>query len=183
MGILEIKRVTKAVEHTSFECGVDTIDGYIRDSYFPMIIQHAYAYSVMGGGKVLGYYQVLFREIELTDFPDDISEYDASIKDGKISSVHIRFIAVDKKYQKNKIGINTLKIIIKDVEELAERWPIRVITIDARIELHDWYKKIGFVDLKENTPGQEGVTIAMYFDCMKFSDELKSYSEELFEKE
>lgn len=178
MGILEIKRVTKAVEHTSFECGVDSIDDYIRDSYFPMIIQHAYAYSVMSNGKVLGYYQVLFREIELTDFPDDISEFDASIKDGKISSVHIRFIAVDTEYQKNKIGTSTLKVIIKDVEELAERWPIRVITIDARVELHDWYKKMGFVDMENNKQGQDGVTVAMYFDCMKFADELKSYSED-----
>ena len=179
MGTLCLKRVTKAVEDTSFSCGISSIDNYVKnESYFPHIAQHAYAYCVMADDVVLGYYQVLFREIELADFPEDIAEIDPNIKDGKISAVHIRYIAIDSNFQGNGIGTGTLKTIIKDVEELSNLWPIRVITIDARVELVDWYKKVGFVKMINNSPGQEGQTVRMYFDCMKFSGELAAYIED-----
>lgn len=179
MGTLLFKKVTRDVENIQFECGVGSINEYVRNSYFPTILQHAYTYSIMKDNKILGYYQVLFREIELTDFPDDIAEFESLIKDGKISSLHIRFIAIDELYQNHRIGTSTLKIIIKNVEELAKQWPIRVITIDARIDLYEWYKRMGFSDMKNNTPGQDGVTIAMYFDCMKYERELNDYIESI----
>lgn len=179
MGTLQFRKVTRNVEDIHFECGKESINEYVKNSYFPTILQHAYAYSIMKGDIILGYYQILFREIELTDFPDDISEYEDSIKDGKISSVHIRFIAIDKKYQRNDLGTATLKTIIKDVSELAKHWPIRVITLDATLELHDWYEDMGFVDMKNNTPGQEGVSTAMYFDCHCFPSELNEYIEDM----
>ena len=61
---------------------------------------------------------------------------------------------------------------------MSNLWPIRVITIDARVELVDWYKKVGFVKMINNSPGQEGQTVRMYFDCMKFSGELAAYIED-----
>lgn len=179
MGILQFKMVTRDVENIHFECGKGTINEYVKNSYFQTIIQHAYTYSILNKNIILGYYQILFREIELTDFPDDISEYDDSIKDGKISSLHIRFIAVDELYQRHKLGTATLKTIMKDVTELAKQWPVRVITIDATLEYHDWYKRMGFVDMKKNTPGQDGVTISMYFDCHRFANELNGYIESM----
>lgn len=135
MGILQFKRVTQDVENIELSCGVTSIDKYVKESYYPILTQHAYAYSIMNDNTVLGYYQILFREIKLEDFPKEISEYNAGVKQDTISAVHIRYIAVDEKYQKHKIGTSTLKVIIIDVQELSNCWPIRVITIDARIEL------------------------------------------------
>lgn len=175
MGILQFKRVTQDVENIEFSCGVSSIDQYVRESYYPILTQHAYAYSIMKGDIILGYYQIMFREIRLEDFPEEISEYDAGVKEDTISAIHIRYIAVDEKYQKHKIGTSTLKVIIKDVQELANSWPIRVITIDARIELIEWYKKEGFKEIENNTPGQDGVTVGMYFDCHRFAEDLEGY--------
>ena len=176
MGKIQFKRITRDVENTEFSCGIDSIDQYIKESYYPVLIQHAYAYSIMTDDIILGYYQILFREIKIEDFPEEISGYDdTGIKENTISAVHIRYIAVDKKYQHNKIGTNILKTIIKNVRELSNSWPIRVITIDARKELVKWYKREGFLEMEHNTPGQKGVTIAMYFDCHRFAEDLKEY--------
>ena len=130
----------------------------------------------MNGDIVLGYFQILFREIELEDFPEEISEYDPEIK-RTISAIHIRYIAIDKKYQRKGIGNATLQAIIKNVERLAELWPIRVITLDAMVHLVPWYMQVGFVKMKTNTLGQDGVSDAMYFDCMKHADELAEFME------
>lgn len=180
METLQFKKVTQEIEDCEFDCGVKSINEYVRNSYYPTITQHAYAYSIMGGGKILGYYQIMFREIELEDFPDDIAEYDPGIKDGKISAVHIRYIAIDEKYQKHKIGTGTLQSIIKDVQEFSNSWPIRVITIDARLDLVKWYESIGFVKMKTNTVGQDGTSEAMYFDCKKYTKELEEYLDDLY---
>lgn len=175
MGTLQFKRVTRDVENTMFSCGVDSIDQYVKDSYYPILTQHAYAYSIMSGNTILGYYQILFREIKLEDFPEEISEYSSEVKADTISAVHIRYIAVDKKYQKNEIGTSTLRTIIKTVQDLSNNWPIRVITIDARTELVKWYTEQGFVKMESNTPGQDGVTVRMYFDCHRFTEDLQQY--------
>lgn len=114
MGTLRFKKVTADIKKTSFDCGVASINEYVRDSYYPTIIQHAYAYSIMDEKyRILGYCQVLFREIEIDIFPNDIADYDSEIKDGKISAMHIRFIAIDKRYHKHGIGTSSLKVIIK----------------------------------------------------------------------
>lgn len=64
---------------------------------------------------------------------------------------------------------------------MADAWPVRLITIDAREELEEWYVKEGFIRMKRNTIGQDGVTVAMYYDCKKFSKELKEYMEDFYE--
>lgn len=178
MEILQFKKVTQDIETQPFDCGVESINEYVKNSYYPTIVQHAYAYSIMSHDKVLGYYQIMFREIELQDFPDDIADYDAGVKDGRISAVHIRYIAISEQYQKNKIGTSTLRAVIKNVIDLSDIWPIRVITIDARPDLVEWYQKEGFVKMQNNTIGQNGTTEAMYFDCLRYPDELEHYLED-----
>ena len=181
METLQFKKVTQEVENSQFDCGVHSINEYVKNSYYPMITQHAYAYSIMNRGKILGYYQILFREILLDEFPEDIADYNPGVKDGKISAVHIRYIAIGEKYQKHKIGTGTLQSIIRDVQEFSDLWPIRVITIDARVDLVNWYESIGFIKMKKNTPGQDGTSVAMYFDCMRYTQELEEYLENLYE--
>ena len=80
MGTLQFRKITKSLEDISFDCGVESINDYVRESYYPVLTQHAYTFSIMNGDIVLGYFQILFREIELEDFPEEISEYDPEIK-------------------------------------------------------------------------------------------------------
>ncbi len=57
MGKLVFQRVTKNVSEETFDCGVESINDYVRNSYYPSIAQHAYAYNISGNGKSLGYIQ------------------------------------------------------------------------------------------------------------------------------
>ena len=177
MANLRFNKVTKNVQNISFDCGVHSINEYIKESYFPMICQQAYTYSIESDNVILGFYQILFRDVVINDFPENISDYDSEIKDGKITAAHIRFIAIDKKFQRKKIGTNVLQAIIKSIDDFSNYMPIRVITIDALVHLVDWYKQNGFVKMINNSEGQDGFSESMYFDCMKFSDELMQYLE------
>lgn len=181
MGNLQYRKVTREVENTSFTCGVPSIDEYVKNSYYPTIVQQAYGYSISGRGIVLGYYMIMFREIELDDFPPEIADYDPEIKDRKVSAVYIRYIAIDEKYQHNRIGTAAIQTIIKSVKMLAANWPIRVITIDAREDLVTWYEKLGFRKMVYNTPGQDGITVSMFLDCMQKKDEFMEYIDSIYE--
>lgn len=175
MGKLQFIEVDSKVEDIIFDCGIESINNYIRESYYPHIVQNAYTYNIMYKDIILGYYQIMFREIKLEDFPEEISDYSTEINNGKLSAVHIRFIAIDEKYQKNGIGTAVLHTIIEKVRQLSIFWPIRVITIDAKLDLIGWYSKIGFNKMINNTVGQDGTTEAMYFDCMNHMNQLKEY--------
>lgn len=175
MGKLQFIEVDNKVEDATFDCGIESINNYIRESYYPHIIQNAYTYSIMYKDIILGYYQIMFREIKLEDFPEEISDYSTEINNSKLSAVHIRFIAIDEKYQKNGIGTAVLHTIIEKVRQLSIFWPIRVITIDAELDLIGWYSEIGFNKMIHNTAGQDGTTEVMYFDCMNHMNQLKEY--------
>ena len=179
---LTFKQVTQQILDLPFDCVNESINEYIKDSYFPLITQKAYTYGVMQENILLGFYQLMFREIGLNDFPEKISGYCWDFKQ-EISAVHIHFIAINKKFQGNKIGTSVVKTIIKQVKQLSKDWPIRVITLDA-IEMRDeernpvkWYTNLGFERLTRNRVGQEGVTVPMYYDCMNFADDLLRYEE------
>lgn len=158
MGKLQFIEVDNKVEDVIFACGIESINNYIRESYYPHIVQNAYTYSIMYKDIILGYYQIMFREIKLEDFPEEISDYSTEINNSKLSAVHIRFIAIDEKYQKNGIGTAVLHTIIEKVRQLSIFWPIRVITIDAKLDLIGWYSEIGFNKMIHNTAGQDGTT-------------------------
>ena len=179
MDKLKLSLVKPNIESSSFDCGVKSINSYVKLSYYPLLLQQAYTFEVTLDGRVLGYYQILFREIELSYFPEEISEYKCEEKENTLSAVHVRFIAVDKKYQRNGIGTTILQIIIKQIRSLSNLWPIRIITIDAILPLVEWYKKMDFRIMAGNTPGQDGVSVAMFFDCLRFSQELEDYSNSL----
>jgi hypothetical protein len=57
---------------------------------------------------------------------------------------------------------------LAEILRLSKIYPIRIITIDALSEYHEWYKKIGFRDI----PGRasDGITYPMFIDCMTKED-------------
>lgn len=169
MGDLLFKRVTTNVHNVDFNCGVESINEYVKESYFPGLVKHAYAYSISVGDKILGYYQLMLRDIVLDDLPDELSEYDTEIRN-TITAVHIRFLAIDLKYQRHRIGTQVMRIAMTQIRELSKIWPVRIITIDAVVDKIAWYERLGFKKTKRNSREQEGVTEAMYFDCMSDDD-------------
>ena len=75
--------------------------------------------------------------------------------------------------------IDFIETIIKRIQDLAEEWPVSMITIDARDELVEWYEQVGFKKMVKNSPGQDGITVAMYYSCIKHPEKLKEYMEEM----
>ena len=174
MARLFFKKVTRDIESSDFDCGVHSINDYVKQSYYPMLIQDAYTYEISADGKTLGYYMILFRDIKMNRFPEEIAEYVSDFHGDTISAIHIKFIAISKQYQRHGIGTAVLRTIIKRVLNLSKDWPIRVITLDASINVADWYKKEKFVSFA-NTSGQEGITESLYFSCLNNPQALKQY--------
>ena len=44
MANLQFHLINEDVETTSFDCGIESINDYIKNSYYPLITQQAYAY-------------------------------------------------------------------------------------------------------------------------------------------
>lgn len=175
MSQLQICRLPKDVTAGQFTCGVESIDDMVYRSYFTTILQHAYAYEVSSKNIVLGYYMIVFQNINLDEYPEEISEYKDLLEYG--TSAYIKYIAVDKRYQGHKIGTSILDQIIKRVFTLAADWPIRLITLDAIRDKYDWYKRMGFKALDESKLAAGDFTIAMYMDCINSKKDIEDYIE------
>lgn len=155
MANLNFKLITDSTAISdSFDCGVESINKYVKDAYYPLLAQHAYVYNIIGGGESLGYMQFLFRDVELDYFPDEISYIDPGVKENVLPAIHIRFIAINKKYQKKRIGTAALQTAIFRIEKMTEDWPVSMITIDARYDLVKWYEEEGFKAMVKNKPGK-----------------------------
>lgn len=174
MAVLQFELLDHNVPGGSFKCGNGSIESLIEQAYYENIVQHAYTYQFMYNGKLLGYYMILFRKIKLenTQNVDEDIElfggYSSTIN--YCTSVHIEFLAVDKQYQKQKIGTGVLKKIIQDIMNLSIKFPIRLITIEALNELKTWYENIGFTVLKS---GYKEETTLMYIDCLSGNNKQK----------
>lgn len=162
------------VKNDTFDCGVKAINQYVVESFFATLLQHGYAYQILYNNKVVGYYMITFSHVRIEDCPEVISEYTLDLTKF-LYCVEIKYLAIDKNYQKKKIGTYVLLTIIKDIKQYAALLPIRLITIDARDDLVDWYKKMGFIEFPQNPQWQEGVTTKMYIDCLIHQKELDEY--------
>ena len=91
------------------------------------------------------------------------------------NAVHIKYIAIDKKYQHKKIGTYVLKTIILNVLNLCQKLPITLITLDALADKYDWYKKNGFIAFNEDELKGSKSVIPMYINCIVDRKAVKDY--------
>lgn len=165
MGELQIIKLRKEVPNGTFDCGNSSINSLIVESYFPTILQHGYAYQVSCQGVVLGYYMIKFRNIKLDSCPEEISDYKSTII-SDCCSVHISYIAINKKYQNKSIGTSLLNIIIKRVLDLCREFPVMLLTLEALKDKYDWYINKGFKPFDGNELDNSCPTINMYMLCI-----------------
>lgn len=179
MSKLKYKFLQEDIKKGTFDCGVSSINEFIVDSFFATLLQHGYAYQILYSNKeykdiVVGYYMITFSHVMVEECPETISDYTTRLNDF-LYCVEIKYLAIDKKYQHKRIGTSVLPTIIKSIKDYALSFPIRLITIDARNDLVNWYKKMGFIEFPQNKEGQEGVTTRMYIDCLIRKKELDEY--------
>lgn len=160
----EIKCPLMDKEVIGFKCANPSIEQQIRDSYFITLLKQAYGHQIIIDGRAIGYYMLYFKGIKLEEINKIMDEeYESSMADYYMA-MHIRYLAIDERLQHRGIGTRVLRGIIVEILRLSKIYPIRIITIDALSEYHEWYKTIGFKDI----PGREfdGITYPMFMDCM-----------------
>jgi len=174
MAELIIEKLDRDVLAQEFDCGNSSINRQVTESYFPTLLQYAYAYKVSMFGTVVGYYMIKLRTIKIEDAPADISEYVCGFIED-CSSIHIKYIAVDKRYQHEKIGTTVLKVIITQVLNLCNILPITLITLNALKEKYEWYKDKGFIAFDEAELNDSQPVIRMYMGCIIDKKAVKDY--------
>lgn len=179
MAVFQVSKLQSEISGGVFDCGNPSINSLILDSYYATVLQHAYGYKVSCEGIVIGYYMLKFLKIKLDNCPESISDYRSSFCNDCFS-VHIKYIAVDTKFQKQGLGSGMMKYIIKLVFGLCEHWPIRLITLDALKEKYEWYKSLGFLAFDEDDLTSDEATIHMYLDCLLNPRLVNNYSEMLY---
>lgn len=164
MAVLSFSLMNEEVPEGTFHCGNNSIERQISSAYYATLLQQAYGYKVMLSNKIVGYYMICPRRIELATMNRiEGDEYNSGATDC-FMALHINYLAIDEKYHRQSIGTYTLKGIIRTVERISQQIPIRLITIDALAYYHEWYMAIGFRDI----PGIKVVDdiIPMYMDCI-----------------
>lgn len=176
MSKLRFKILEAEIAEGMFDCGVESINDYVIRSYLATILQHGYAYQIFYEETVIGYYMITFSHIRIEDCPESISEYTSGLSE-YLYSIEIKYLAIDKRFQKRKIGTYVLSSVVKSIKDCAQVFPIRLITIDARVDLVEWYKRMGFVPFPQNEADQNGYTLKMYIDCLFRQKMLEEYIE------
>lgn len=174
MAKLKISMIAEEIPIDRFDCGNQSINSLVSKSYFPTILQHAYAYSFSYDHTILGYYMLVFKQIPLDKCPEDVAEYRSDLFDS-CYSVHIEYIAVNKCFQNRGIGHNILRMVAKNVFSLCRHLPIRLITLDALKDKYSFYKNLGFTALNDSDMDNESSTIFMYQDCLLRKETVNNY--------
>lgn len=123
-------------EPCCFDCGNKSINQMVEDAYQSTLLQFATAYEILYGDTIVGYYMMVFKKIIISKMPEEFQEYTSLLE--SCVAAHIRFIAINKLYQHQKLGTAALVIIEQEVNKLIKRWPIRLITLDATPDNVEW---------------------------------------------
>ena len=155
----EVRLVMVDKEDVLFEtCGVSSIDESAKEAFAKSIFKQAVAYNILVDGTPAGGCMLCIGSIRNQD--DDFY-----VGDTVFPVVKISYIAVDRKLQGFGIGSRVLNMLIRDIKELSERWPIRYIILDSLPERKDWYKKFGFA-IDTNLESKEKFAVPMKMDLM-----------------
>lgn len=176
MAELYFTKLQSESETVGFDCGNCSINELVAKSYYPTILQHAFAYRVSSETKTLGYYMLEFENISLEMCPEYVSEYVSSIQ-SYCTAVHVRYIAIAKEYQGLHIGSAVLQYIAGCVMKLCSKWSIRLITLDALKDKYQWYRQRGVMAFDEHELANSSETIRMYRECILDRNLIENYAD------
>lgn len=122
----------------SFVDGNESIRRMIEGSYFTLLRQQGFAYSILFENRIVGYYMIQAGSITLTDQ----EVYDDA--DRAYGVLRLKYIIVDERYRNRRIGSVVLDSIIDYAFKVSKRVPIRFLILDALPEKCAWYSRFGF---------------------------------------
>jgi len=176
MGKLAVRKLCYDVQEGTFDCGNGSINRCIYESYYPTLLQHAYAFQVLVDDIIVGYYMIGFERYLFDDdaLPEEVNDYRSTIVN-TVPAIYVKYIAIQKEFQNRKIGSSLLKYIVDRVFVLCKDFPVSIITLDALKEKYQWYKKNGFLPIDENAMRDQEPTIKMYMKCILATDDVNDY--------
>lgn len=172
---IETRKLRSDPCDSTFDCGVAGINSMVKRSYYPTILQHLYCFEILVDGLLVGYYMYGFRKMKLENCPEEIGDYISDMSDDSCYTLHIKYIAVAKKYQKKGIGSNILYLLLRQIKEMCKIWPVRLVTLDALQERVEWYEKNGFRAFNELDIQEGKKDVPMYMDCLLDPKALTDY--------
>lgn len=149
-------------EPLDFDCGKQSINEMVRDAYQSTLLQFAYAYEIYCDSTIVGYYMVTFKKIDLANMPDEFTDYSSVLEN--CFSLHLRFIAINVRFQHKGLGTLIMKVFLEEANELIKKVPIRIITLDATNDNVEWYKRNGFKEYDYDPPTKDAYVVQMYKD-------------------
>ncbi len=123
-------------DRTSFSCGIDRLDNYLRLSarkHQEGDFARVFVAVAPGGSAVLGYYALNAHSVEAQDLPQRLIKH-APRRDGVPASVpaaYLSMIAVDQASQGNGLGVILLADALKRLIPLSDEIGLTVVVLDV----------------------------------------------------
>ena len=177
MGKLRLRRIEKPDIDPVFDCGNASINAKLKEtSCYMDVLQYAYLYEIRIDDRLVGYYRLSFRIIDLDLLPEDLSEYYAE-EPPVCTAIHLDFIAIASQWQEQKVGTYALKLVMDGIKDrLCSEWPVRLFTLEALQDKISWYQHLGFrLCRKEDAANIGKPTVLMFWDCLYDPQRLETY--------
>lgn len=149
-GCVSIKPFGKNFSRKSFDCGVEALNGYLKNIISQDVKRNLAVCYVMlpsDGDEIIGYYTLSAASVVLDDLPDALA---VKLRYKHIPAALLGRLAVDLRYKGNGLG----RVLLYDAIERVRSAPIAcyAMIVDAKDEhAKDFYISFGFEPLKSSS--------------------------------
>ena len=134
---------SKAHNRTNFSCGRPELDRYIREIASQDTKRDlARVFVVLDGADVVGFYSLSGDIVKKEDLPESHAK---KLPNRPIPAVLLGRLAVDNTQQGRGLGARMMKNAQNRVLRASESIGFRMITVDAKDGMVEFYLKYGFV--------------------------------------
>lgn len=152
-GLIIIEPLNKNHKRSAFDCGIESLDDYLRYRASQDIKRHVSRVFIACGPqdktKVLGYYTLSTLSIDLSVLPEKIAK---KLPRHPIPAALIGRLAVDTSMQDKGIGKMLLANAIKRTQAVSDEIAIYAMVVDAINETAvSFYRHYGFFHIADGS--------------------------------
>ncbi len=147
---MEIRRLARADDRSSFRSGNDDLDRYFRRYAGQNQFRHhlGTTYVAMEAGKIVGFATVSATQLVAAEFPADLGP---GLPRYPLPALRLARLAVAEDAQGHGVGLAMLLYVLKLAHEMAELVGCVGVVVDAKPEAVDFYARFGFRPLSTRT--------------------------------
>ena len=140
---------SKAHNRANFSCGRPELDRYIREIASQDVKRDlARVFVVLDGADVVGFYSLSGDTVEKTDLPESHTK---KLPNRPIPAVLLGRMAVDNTQHGQGLGARMMKNAQNRVLRASESIGFRMITVDAKDGVVEFYLRYDFVRFADNS--------------------------------